>query len=226
LREHFFETGYLKNPFSSVLSVAGRTKVITSLTIDYRVPSHVKDGCGWLTAEYSLMPGSTTSRVPRERSHISGRTAEIQRLIGRSLRMAVDLSGMPGISMLLDCDVLEADGGTRTCSVNGGMVAIAIACRKLHETGVLQKNPLKRWVGAISGGIIDGKIVVDLDYELDSKAQADFNFVFCENGNIIELQGTAEKEPVDDEKFLELLEKSRENVLKLIEKMKSSAGYK
>ncbi|MBP7433128.1 ribonuclease PH [bacterium] len=225
MREHFFETGYLKNPFSSVISAAGKTKVIVSLTVENRVPFHVKEGCGWLTAEYSLMPGSTTSRAPRERNHVSGRTAEIQRLIGRSLRMAVDLSEMPGVSMLLDCDVLEADGGTRTCSVNGGMVALAIACRKLHETGVLEKNPLKRWVGAISGGVIDGKTVVDLDYEKDSKAQADFNFVFCENGNIIELQGTAEKEPVDDEKFLELLEKSRENVLKLIEKMKISGGY-
>lgn len=225
MREHCFKTDYLKHPFSSVLSVAGNTKVITSLTVENKVPSHVKEGRGWLTAEYSLMPGSTTSRFPRERNHISGRTAEIQRLIGRSLRMAVDLSEMPGISMLIDCDVLEADGGTRTCSVNGGMVAVAIACRKLHETGVLKKNPLKRWLGAISGGVIDGKIVVDLDYELDSKAQADFNFVFCENGNIIELQGTAEKEPVDDEKFLKLLENSRENVLKMIEKMKSSAGY-
>ncbi len=225
MREHYFETDYLKHPFSSVLSVAGNTKVITSLTIENRVPSHVREGYGWLTAEYSLMPGSTTTRAPRERNHLSGRTAEIQRLIGRSLRMAVDMSGIPGISMLLDCDVLEADGGTRTCSVNGGMVAVAIACRKLHENGVLKKNPLKRWVGAISGGVIDGRIVVDLDYESDSKAHADFNFVFCENGNIIELQGTAEKEPVDDGKFLELLENSRESVLKLIDSMKTSAGY-
>ena len=189
-----------------------------------KVPPHVKSG-GWLTAEYSLLPGSTNVRSARERTKISGRTAEIQRLIGRSLRMAVDLEKIPGITMLIDCDVLEADGGTRTASVNGGMLAVALACRKLVEEGAVAENPLKNWIGAISGGVIDGEVVIDLDYEKDSRADTDFNFVFSENGNIIELQGTAERVPLDDARFFELLNKSRENVKEIIAEMKSIAGF-
>ena len=207
-----------------MLSVSGKTKVITALSLDMKVPPHVKSG-GWLTAEYSLLPGSTNVRSARERTKISGRTAEIQRLIGRSLRMAVDLEKIPGITMLIDCDVLEADGGTRTASVNGGMLAVALACRKLVEEGVVTENPLKNWIGAISGGVIDGKVVIDLDYEKDSRADTDFNFVFSENGNIIELQGTAERMPLDDEKFFELLKESRKCVKEIIAEMKSIAGF-
>ena len=207
-----------------MLSVSGNTKVITALSLDFKVPPHVKSG-GWLTAEYSLLPGSTNVRSARERTKISGRTAEIQRLIGRSLRMAVDLEKIPGITMLIDCDVLEADGGTRTASVNGGMLAVALACRKLVEEGVVTENPLKNWIGAISGGVIDGKVVIDLDYEKDSRADTDFNFVFSENGNIIELQGTAERTPLDDEKFFELLKESRKCVKEIIAEMKSIAGF-
>ena len=207
-----------------MLSVSGNTKVITALSLDFKVPPHVKSG-GWLTAEYSLLPGSTNVRSARERTKISGRTAEIQRLIGRSLRMAVDLEKIPGITMLIDCDVLEADGGTRTASVNGGMLAVALACRKLVEEGVVTENPLKNWIGAISGGVIDGEVVIDLDYEKDSRADTDFNFVFSENGNIIELQGTAERTPLDDEKFFELLKESRKCVKEIIAEMKSIAGF-
>lgn len=207
-----------------MLSVSGNTKVITALSLDFKVPPHVKSG-GWLTAEYSLLPGSTNVRSARERTKISGRTAEIQRLIGRSLRMAVDLEKIPGITMLIDCDVLEADGGTRTASVNGGMLAVALACRRLVEEGVVQENPLKNWIGAISGGVIDGEVVIDLDYEKDSRADTDFNFVFSENGNIIELQGTAERVPLDDVKFFELLNKSRKCVKEIIDGMKSTAGF-
>ena len=207
-----------------MLSVSGNTKVITALSLDFKVPPHVKSG-GWLTAEYSLLPGSTNVRSARERTKISGRTAEIQRLIGRSLRMAVDLEKIPGITMLIDCDVLEADGGTRTASVNGGMLAVALACRKLVEEGVVAEDPLKNWIGAISGGVIDGEVVIDLDYEKDSRADTDFNFVFSENGNIIELQGTAERVPLKDDKFFELLNKSRESVKEIIDKMKSTAGF-
>jgi len=224
LREHSFITNYLTNPYSSVLSVSGNTKVITALSLDMKVPPHVKSG-GWLTAEYSLLPGSTNVRSARERGKISGRTAEIQRLIGRSLRMAVDLEKIPGITMLIDCDVLEADGGTRTASVNGGMLAVAIACKKLVDEGILHENPLKNWIGAISGGIIDGKVVMDLDYEKDSRADTDFNFVFSENGNIIELQGTAERVPLEDDKFFELLKESRVCVKEIIAEMKSIAGF-
>ena len=224
MRERSFVANYLNNPYSSVLSVSGNTKVITALSLDMKVPPHVKSG-GWLTAEYSLLPGSTNVRSARERTKISGRTAEIQRLIGRSLRMAVDLEKIPGITMLIDCDVLESDGGTRTASVNGGMLAVALACRKLVEEGVVSENPLKNWIGAISGGVIDGEVVIDLDYEKDSRADTDFNFVFSENGNIIELQGTAERVPLDEDRFFELLKESRKCVKEIIEEMKSVAGF-
>ena len=223
MRDHSFVTNYLTNPYSSVLSVSGNTKVITALSLDMKVPPHVKSG-GWLTAEYSLLPGSTNIRSARERGKISGRTAEIQRLIGRSLRMAVDLEKIPGITMLIDCDVLEADGGTRTASVNGGMLAVALACKKLVDEGIVPENPLKNWIGAISGGIIDGEVVMDLDYEKDSRADTDFNFVFYENGNIIELQGTAERVPLEDDKFFELLKESRICVKNIIAEMKAIAG--
>jgi len=225
LRNYSFTTDYLKNPYSSVLTVAGGTKIITSLSVESKTPGHVGVESGWLTAEYSLMPGATNTRSARERSKLSGRTAEIQRIIGRSLRMAVDMKKMPGISMLIDCDVLEADGGTRTASINGGMVAVALACRKLVSEGLVKESPLKRWVGAISGGMIEGTPVIDLNYEMDSKAQSDFNFVFCENGNIIEIQGTSEKDPISEERFVELMKRSRECVMVLIEKMKNSAGF-
>lgn len=225
LRKYTFTQGYLKNPYSSVLISAGGTRVVVSLSIEMKTPAHAGSDSGWLTAEYSLMPGSTGTRASRERSRISGRTAEIQRIIGRSLRMAVDLKKMPGISMLIDCDVLDADGGTRTASINGGMIAVAIACRKLVVEGVLKESPLKRWIGAISAGAVDGKIVADLNYELDSRADADFNFVFCENGNIIEIQGTSERDTVPVERFMELLDISRECVMSLIGEMKTTAGF-
>lgn len=225
MRKHSFEKNVLLNPYSSVLVKAGNTKVLTALTVQKTVPGHVKEGSGWLTAEYSLMPGSTSSRFGRERTKISGRTAEIQRLIGRSLRMAVDLSEIPGMTFIIDCDVMDADGGTRTASVNGGMIACAVAGKKLVEEGIVSQNPLKRWIGAISAGVVNGRVVIDLDYELDSRADADFNFVFCENGNIIEVQGTAEKEPVSDEVFTELLENSRRCVMDLIREMKKFTGY-
>jgi len=225
LRNYSFTTGYLKNPYTSVLTVAGNTKIITSLTLEMKTPSHVSSDSGWLTAEYSLMPGATNTRASRERSKISGRTAEIQRIIGRSLRMAVNLKKMPGISMMIDSDVLEADGGTRTASINGGMIAVALACRKLVKEGIVKEDPLQRWIGAISGGAVDGKTVIDLNYEMDSKADADFNFVFCENGNIIEIQGTSERETVSGERFIELLNSSRDCVMQLISEMKTSAGF-
>lgn len=225
MRKYLFETCVQINPYSSVLVTAGNTKVLTALTVLEKTPGHVKEGNGWLTAEYSLMPGSTNFRAGRERKNVSGRTAEIQRLIGRSLRMSVDLTKIPDITLMIDCDVVDADGGTRTASVNGGMLACAIASKKLVNEGRLVENPLKRWVGAISAGVVDGEVVIDLDYEKDSKADSDFNFVFCENGNIIEVQGTAEQKPVSDKIFSELLERSRESVMELIHKMKITAGY-
>ena len=138
--------------------------------------------------------------------------------------MSVDMQAFSGYTMTVDCDVLDADGGTRTTSVNGGMLAVAIACKRMQERGIVEKSPLKSWIGAISGGIIDGEIVIDLDYEHDSRAESDFNFVFAENGRIIEIQGTAEREPLDEKVFLDLLAESRSCALQLIKKMKTVAG--
>jgi ribonuclease PH len=223
LRDYSFDVDFLVHPLSSVLTRAGNTRVISSVSLSDTVPSHVVSG-GWLTAEYSLLPASTSTRFKRERSGVSGRTAEIQRIIGRSLRMSVDMQAFSGYTMTVDCDVLDADGGTRTTSVNGGMLAVAIACKRMQERGIVEKSPLKSWIGAISGGIIDGEIVIDLDYEHDSRAESDFNFVFAENGRIIEIQGTAEREPLDEKVFLELLAESRSCALQLIKKMKTVAG--
>ena len=213
-------TDFLEKPLSSVLFETGKTKVLTTVSIQYSVPSYVEDNQGWLTAEYALLPASTDYRNKRERKGIGGRTAEIQRIIGRSLRMSVDRTLMPGITLIVDADVLQADGGTRTASINGAMLALFIAGKKLVKQKILEKNPVIRWIGAISAGIIDGKIVVDLDYEKDFKAESDFNFVFCETEKIIEIQGTSEKKPLNNQDFFKMFELSKDSVLKIINQMK------
>ncbi len=226
LREIKITTDFLEKPFSSVLFESGKTKVLVSVSVNYSVPSYVEENQGWLTAEYALLPASTDTRNRRERKGIGGRTAEIQRIIGRSLRMAVDRTLMPGITLVVDADVLQADGGTRTASINGAMLALFIAGKKLVKEGVLEKNPVVRWIGAISSGMIDGQIVVDLDYEKDFKAESDFNFVFSDKGEIIEIQGTSEKAPLENENFLQMMNLSKDSILKIINQMKEiGANY-
>lgn len=220
MREISFIAGFLEKPFTSVLAVSGKTRVLVTVSVQNKVPPHVKDGAGWLTSEYALLPASTDTRVDRERFKIGGRTAEIQRLIGRSLRMAVDLSKMPGYTLFVDADVLQADGGTRTTSINGGMLALYLAGEKMVKTGMCAENPVVRWIGAISSGVVGGKTVVDLDYSQDSTADADFNFVFSGEGDIIEVQGTAERAPVTKEVFDSLFAMSRREALNIIKIMK------
>ena len=173
---------------------------------------------GWLTAEYSLLPSSTSVRCARERNKISGRTQEIQRLIGRSLRACVDLEKMPDIIITIDADVIQADGGTRTASICGGFVALSDAVEKLLADGTLKENPIIEPVGAISAGIVDGEVRLDLNYEEDSHAQVDSNVVLTKSGKIIEFQTTAEGEPYEFDKMVEIFESAKKGIQEIIEK--------
>jgi len=192
------ELDYLLNPAGSVLISMGNTKVLCTASIDETVPRWLHKSSarhGWVTAEYAMLPGSTSQRTQREGMRPKGRTQEITRLIGRSLRSAVDLEKLGQRQIIVDCDVLQADGGTRTASVTGGFVALALAIHKLQKKGTVPKGTLKRAVAAISVGVVDGKAILDLDYALDSNADVDLNVVMTNSGEFIEMQGTAEGNP-------------------------------
>ena len=197
LREIDFITDF--NPYAegSCLAKYGNTHVVCTATVEEKVPSWIKgQNKGWITAEYAMLPRSTVTRVPRETKKPSGRSQEIQRLIGRSLRAVVDLEKMPDISITLDCDVLQADGGTRVASISGGFVALYLAINKLLKEGKIKENPIREFVAAVSCDIFNGEAVLDVDYEEDSNSQVDMNFVMTESGKIVEIQGTAEGEPL------------------------------
>ncbi len=215
------------NPYAegSCLIKCGNTHVICTATVEEKVPSWLKDsGRGWVTAEYAMLPRATQTRVPRESKKPSGRSEEIKRLVGRALRGGVDLTKMPGISVLIDCDVIQADGGTRTASVTGGFVALYQALKKLVKEKRLAENPVREFVAAVSCGICGGAAVLDVDYREDSTARADTNFVLTESGKIIEIQGTAEGEPIDEVQFAELMVLARQGIAELIEKQKQVLG--
>ena len=198
------------NPYAkgSVLAEFGNTKVHITASVEESVPPWMRNtGTGWVSAEYSMLPGSTHDRVRRERNGASGRTQEIQRLIGRSLRAVIDFKKLGERQILVDCDVLVADGGTRTTSISGAYVALAMAVKKLMDEGLIQENPLKEALGALSVGIDkDGMIIADLDYKEDSSCEADVNVVMTESGKFVEVQGTAEGEPFSREQLDALLE--------------------
>ena len=219
-REIKFTTDYTKHALGSVLVEFGDTKVITTASMEEGKPKWMDkdDPRGWLTAEYSLVPSSTSTRCQRERTKISGRTQEIQRLIGRSLRACVDLEKMPDLTITIDADVIQADGGTRTASICGGFVALSNAIDKLIANGTLKENPIIEPIGAISAGIIDGEVRLDLNYEEDSHAQVDSNVVLTKSGKIIEFQTTAEGEPYDYEKMLEIFNIAKHGIEQIIEK--------
>jgi len=214
---------YLKHPEGSVLIETGETKVICTASVQEGVPPFLlgKDQ-GWITAEYGMLPGSTNTRVNREaaRGKISGRTAEIQRLIGRSLRSVVDLSILDGFTILIDCDVIQADGGTRTASITGACIALFDAFQKMIESNKIEKNPLKEWIAAISVGIVAGEPVLDLSYEQDSQAEVDMNVVMTESGEFVEIQGTAEGKPFSDEHLKIMLRLAKKGIRQLIRKQK------
>ena len=221
LREIDFVVDF--NPYAegSCLVKYGNTHVVCTATVEEKVPSWIKgQNKGWITAEYAMLPRSTITRVPRETKKPSGRSQEIQRLIGRSLRAVVDLDKMPEISITIDCDVLQADGGTRVASVSGGFVALYSAINKLLQEGRIKENPIREFVAAVSCDICNGEAVLDVDYEEDSSSQVDMNFVLTESGKIVEIQGTAEGEPFTDEEFNELMELGKEGIKQIIAKQK------
>lgn len=198
LRPITFELDYVKYPEGSVLVSMGNTRVLCNATLDLNLPNWLKYGKnkhGWVTAEYSMLPRSTEVRTPRETLTPKGRTQEIQRLIGRSLRGVVDLDRLADKQIIVDCDVLQADGGTRTAAVNGGYVALALALRRLEARKIVPSGILTGQIAAVSVGIVAGKAVLDLDYQMDVNAEVDMNIVMTGDGRYVELQGTAEREP-------------------------------
>jgi ribonuclease PH len=218
---------YTKHAEGSVLIECGDTKVICTASIEEKVPGFLKGkGQGWLTAEYGMLPRSTHSRMDREaaRGKQSGRTQEIQRLIGRSLRAAFDLQGFGERTLHLDCDVIQADGGTRTASISGAMVAAYDAFSKLVEKGALTAVPLKHFVAAISVGVYQGMPVLDLDYVEDSGCDTDMNVVMTDAGHFIEVQGTAEGEAFDRVRMNRLLDLAQAGIADIIKLQKESLG--
>ena len=198
------EKNFLKYPEGSVLVEMGETKVICQVSVEEKVPLFLKNsGKGWLTAEYSMLPRATQTRSMRESvsGRVGGRTHEIQRLIGRALRAIVNLDIIGERTIWVDCDVIQADGGTRTASITGGYVALVEALWSMKKRGLIEKVPLRDSVGAISVGIIDGEAMLDLSYEEDYRAEVDMNFVMTGKGPLIEVQGTAERKPFTKEQF-------------------------
>ena len=220
LREIKFTHGFTKHALGSVLTEFGDTRVIVTASVDLKTPKwrEENDNRGWVTAEYSLLPASTNTRCKREREKISGRTQEIQRLIGRSLRACVDLEKMPGMTITIDADVIQADGGTRTASICGGFLALKDAVDKLMASGELKENPIIEPIGAISIGIVDGEIKLDLCYEEDSHAQVDSNVILTKSGKIVDFQTTSEGEPYEFDRMIELFNTAKAGINKIIEK--------
>ena len=236
LRPVEITTGFIKFAEGSVLIRCGDTVVLCNASVEERVPPHVAPGCGWVTAEYSMLPRANRERSKRDvaKLKLSPRSAEIQRLVGRSLRAAVDMEALGERTITIDCDVLQGDGGTRTASVTGGFIALALACRKLVEEGVLESMPLKTCVAAISrtplrhfvtgvsAGIVGDALMLDLQYSEDSHAQVDLNCVMNEAGEIIELQGTGEGRaftPAEQQELVRLCAKGNRELLEVQKKV-------
>ncbi|MBN2379078.1 ribonuclease PH [candidate division WOR-3 bacterium] len=225
LRPLSFELGYLKFARGSCLASAGDTHVLAAASYQPEAPPWLEDtGKGWITAEYSMLPASTPERNPREsrKGRPSARSQEISRLIGRSLRMGFDLDALGENTLIIDTDVLQADGGTRTLSICAGFCAAYDACLKLNIDGLIPSIPFKRFVAAVSVGIVGGKVLADLCYEEDSRAEVDANIVATDNGEVIELQLTAEREPVCEDLLNELLDMGRRKVTEIIGLMRKT----
>jgi ribonuclease PH len=216
---------YLRHAEGSVLIETGETRVICTASVENGVPGFLRDSNeGWLTAEYSMLPRSTETRNRRESAagKIGGRTAEIQRLIGRALRAVVDRTLFPGYTITVDCDVIQADGGTRTASITGACVALHDAFSKMIANGLIESHPMRELVAAISVGIVDGELVVDLDYLKDSSAEVDMNVVMTASGRLVEIQGTAERDPFSVAQLDRMIVAARDGVMALIEEQKKA----
>lgn len=219
--------GFTKNPDGSVLVQTGDTMVLCTAMIEAKVPPFLKgSGSGWVTAEYSLLPSSTETRTQREaaRGKITGRTSEIQRLIGRSLRAVVDLQALGERTVWIDCDVLQADGGTRTAAISGSFVALCLALMKMQAEGIIARLPVLDYVAAISVGIVDKEVVLDLEYSEDSRAEVDMNVVMTGRGNFVEVQGTAEGQPFSHAELAKMLLLAEKGVQEIIQAQTNIVG--
>ena len=223
MRTISFETGVSKHAEGSCLVKFGDTHVLCTASVENRVPPWLRNsGSGWVTAEYGMLPRSTGDRMRREASvgKQSGRTQEIQRLIGRSLRSVIDLNQLGENQISIDCDVIQADGGTRTASISGAFIALKHSVNFLMESNEIKKDPIREYLGAVSCGIYRGKPILDLDYKEDSEAEADANFVITEKNKIIEIQATAEQYPFSEKKFSELMDMAKSGIEEIIKKQK------
>ena len=226
LRPVKMTVGFVDFAEGSVLIECGKTKVLCCASVEEGAPRHVPEGTGWVTAEYSMLPRANRERSRRDVSKLklSPRSAEIQRLIGRILRAAVDLTALGERTITIDCDVLQGDGGTRTASVTGGFVALAIACRKLVEAGAVEKDPIKNYVAAVSAGIVEDVPLLDLCYEEDSGAMVDLNCVMNDRGELVELQGTGEGRGFTVAEQRTLVDLCQSGIRQLLEKQKEILG--
>jgi ribonuclease PH len=228
LRDTTITPHYLMHAEGSVLIEAGRTKVICTASVEDRVPPFLRNtGKGWVTAEYGMLPRATSTRTQREASagKVGGRTQEIQRLIGRALRSVTNLPALGERTIWLDCDVIQADGGTRTASISGAFVALALACEKLRQRDTLRAIPLSDYVAATSVGIVDGEPLLDLAYDDDSRAEVDMNIVKTGAGRFIEVQGTAEGQPFSRDALNTLLDLADVGIRQLIDKQRAIVGH-
>lgn len=220
-------TGYLMTAEGSALIEVGNTRVLCAASVEDTVPQFLRgSGKGWVTAEYSMLPRATATRTPREitKGRASGRTLEIQRLIGRALRSVVDMSLLGERTIIVDCDVLQADGGTRTASITGAYVALVSAIRQLTSLNVIRRSPVIDHVAATSAGIVGGETLLDLCYEEDSRAEVDMNIVMTGAGRFVEIQSTAEKTPFNDRQLTEMLDLGRSGIRQLVEMQQAALG--
>lgn len=224
-REVKITRNYIKHPDGSVLIEMGDTKVICTAMVEEKVPPFLKgEGTGWVTAEYSMLPGSTLTRKRRSIGKIDGRSQEIQRLIGRALRSVVDFEKLGERTIWIDCDVIQADGGTRTASITGSFIAMVEAMRKLVEKGLIEELPVSSYLAAISVGIVDEKAMLDLCYIEDSSAKVDMNVIMSEGGKIVEIQGTGEESPFTQDELMALLTLANKGIAELIEMQREVLG--
>ena len=227
IRPISFQRSFTRYAEGSVLVSMGNTKVLCTASVSEDVPSFLRGkGKGWVTAEYSMLPRSTAERTSRDavKGKINGRVHEIQRLIGRSLRSVMDFETLGERQIILDCDVIQADGGTRTAAINGAYVALVDALKRLVKKGLIKKMPIREGIAAVSVGIVSGKPVLDLCYEQDSSADVDFNVVMTESGKFVELQGTAEKEPFSRSELDELLKLAEKGIHQVIRAQMKALG--
>lgn len=221
LRRVKIARNYLKTAEGSVLIEIGDTRVLCTATLQDSVPPFLRGkGTGWITAEYSMLPRSSRERIPRERSRVGGRTYEIQRLIGRALRAVVDMDSLGERSILIDCDVIQADGGTRTASITGAYIALVDALRYALDAGMIDALPVQDYLAAVSVGVVDDRPLLDLNYKEDSEAEVDMNLVMTGSGKIVEIQGTAEGKPFSKTELERLIRLGEKGIRALIKKQK------